>query len=54
MQVIRNTDVGRVKQVSAVMECHDLQSTRTFVRFTYYIRRIDMQGKANMHNDGVG
>ena len=40
--------MGRVKQARAMMECYsDLQSTR-FVRSTYYIRNIDMQGKANM------
>jgi hypothetical protein len=25
----------------------------TFVRFTSFIRNIDMQGKANMNNDGM-
>jgi hypothetical protein len=37
--------------------CNDGMSRsaeHTFVRFTYYIRRIDMQGKASVHNDGVG
>jgi hypothetical protein len=29
MQVKRNTDVGRVKQVRAMMGFHDLQSTRS-------------------------